>query len=92
MRDWHSMSIDEVIRELNTNPYQGLSPEEAGRRLTKYGRNEVRTMKPKERNQIARKNVRGILVTTLYLALLVSLLIGFLFGGQALPVPLLTSL
>jgi magnesium-transporting ATPase (P-type) len=36
------MEVDQVLRELNTNPYQGLSDEEVRNRLKKYGYNELK--------------------------------------------------
>ncbi len=41
MSNWHSMEVDQVLKELNTDPHQGLSVEEAQRRLKKYGYNEL---------------------------------------------------
>ena len=37
MSNWHSMEVDQVLKELNTNPYQGLGGEEVRSRLEKYG-------------------------------------------------------
>jgi len=42
MSNWHSMEVDQVLRELNTDPYQGLSDEEVRNRLEKYGYNELK--------------------------------------------------
>ena len=42
MSNWHSKELDEVLKELNTNPHQGLSVEEARSRLEKYGYNELK--------------------------------------------------
>jgi magnesium-transporting ATPase (P-type) len=42
MSNWHSMEIDEVIKELGADPNKGLSSEEASRRAARYGRNELR--------------------------------------------------
>ena len=38
---WYSKSIDTVVKELNVNPSQGLSDEEAQSRLVKYGANKL---------------------------------------------------
>ncbi|HDN17508.1 MAG TPA: hypothetical protein ENF41_00435, partial [Candidatus Bathyarchaeota archaeon] len=37
---WHSLPIDEVLRRLESSP-EGLSEEEALKRLSKYGYNEI---------------------------------------------------
>jgi len=42
MSNWHSMEVDQVLKELNTDPHQGLSHEEARSRLEKYGYNELK--------------------------------------------------
>ena len=42
MPNWHSMVVDRVLRELNTDPHQGLIEEEVRSRLEKYGYNELK--------------------------------------------------
>jgi magnesium-transporting ATPase (P-type) len=42
MLNWHSMSIDEVVKELDTDPNKGLSVGEAQSRLEKCGYNELK--------------------------------------------------
>ncbi|EEP78988.1 Na/K ATPase alpha 1 isoform [Uncinocarpus reesii 1704] len=37
--DWHLISIDELVRRLSTSIVQGLSVEQAQRRISKYGKN-----------------------------------------------------
>jgi len=39
-RPAHALSADEVTVELGTNSIDGLSPDEAARRVTEHGRNE----------------------------------------------------
>jgi magnesium-transporting ATPase (P-type) len=39
MERWHNLSKEEVLKALESGPY-GLSKEQAGERLNKYGRNE----------------------------------------------------
>jgi len=38
---WHSLSPDEVVARLGTDPLGGLTPAEAQRRLVQHGRNEL---------------------------------------------------
>ena len=38
---WHALEADAVLRELQSDPRHGLSPEEAARRLATYGPNEL---------------------------------------------------
>jgi hypothetical protein len=79
--DWHSMSIDEVIRELNTDPYQGLTPAGAKRRLLKNGRNEIRTVKRQPQRRARRWGPKNIAIATVSAVLLLSILIVFVFQG-----------
>ncbi|HWP57708.1 MAG TPA: cation-translocating P-type ATPase [Candidatus Acidoferrales bacterium] len=39
---WHAIEIGALLKELDTDPRQGLSAEEAARRLEKYGYNELK--------------------------------------------------
>ncbi|MEW6263839.1 MAG: cation-transporting P-type ATPase, partial [Thermodesulfobacteriota bacterium] len=38
---WHALAVGEVLKELSVDPLTGLSLEEAGLRLEKYGANEL---------------------------------------------------
>ena len=40
-RPWHALDVDVALKELQVDPLRGLSPEEAGSRLGKYGPNEL---------------------------------------------------
>jgi len=40
--EWHSVTIEEVLAALETDPKRGLSEEEAARRLERYGPNTLR--------------------------------------------------
>ena len=40
--EWHSVTIEEVLAALETDPKRGLSEEEAARRLERYGPNALR--------------------------------------------------
>ncbi len=40
-KDYSKMSVEEVLRELNTNPERGLGESEAKSRIDKYGYNEI---------------------------------------------------
>jgi Ca2+-transporting ATPase len=76
MPNWHSMEIDQVIRELDTNPYQGLSDEEVRNRVEKYGYNEL---KREERQQASFWNLSNILIIILLLAAVFSVLVPIIF-------------
>jgi Ca2+-transporting ATPase len=38
---WHTFSVDQVVRELKTDPHHGLAPDEVVRRQAEYGPNEL---------------------------------------------------
>ncbi len=80
MAEWQSMSIDEVIKELHTNHYQGLSAQEAQHRLEEYGPNEVTVLKNKGENRVPGRNLKGAIAAILSFAVLISILVEILFG------------
>jgi len=41
MKNWFCIAQEEVLKDLETNPENGLNSEEAEERLEKYGRNEI---------------------------------------------------
>ncbi len=45
-RPAHSLTSDDVVRELQGDSVRGLWPEEATRRITEFGRNELTKQKP----------------------------------------------
>jgi Ca2+-transporting ATPase len=76
MSNWHSMEVDQVLRDLNTNPYQGLSDEEVRSRLEKYGYNEL---KREKRRQPPFWSLKNILTIILLNAAAISVLVALLF-------------
>jgi Ca2+-transporting ATPase len=69
------MEVDQVLRELNTNPYQGLSDEEVQSRLEKYGYNEL---KREERRQPPFWRIENILTLILLIAAVLSVLVSLM--------------
>ncbi|MCI8473733.1 MAG: cation-translocating P-type ATPase [Oscillospiraceae bacterium] len=47
MSAWHSKSLGEILRELGSDRIRGLTEEEAGGRLKKYGPNRLEGKKPR---------------------------------------------
>ncbi|KAJ4357538.1 uncharacterized protein N0V89_002114 [Didymosphaeria variabile] len=39
--EWHTLSIDELLRRLSVTLYQGLSPDQVTRRLNEHGKNKM---------------------------------------------------
>ena len=75
MPNWHSMEADQVLRELNADPHQGLSEEEVRIRLGKYGYNEL---KREEQRRPSFWSLKNILIITLLLAAVFSILVSLI--------------
>ena len=45
-QNWHTLEINEIIKNLNTTP-NGISDQEANSRLKKYGLNKLSTKRKK---------------------------------------------
>lgn len=92
MKSWHSLSIEEVIRILNTDSELGLTEKEAKRRLELYGPNEI----PEERRFVALNilldQVKSLLVWLLIFATVASIMIGELSDAIAITVILVLNI
>ena len=76
MSNWHSMEVDQVLKELDTNPHQGLNNEEVRNRLNQYGYN---ILKKEEKRQPPFWNLKNILTIILLNAAALSLLLALIF-------------
>lgn len=76
MSNWHSTEVDQVLKELNTDPYKGLSDEEVQSRLQRYGYNEL---KREEQRQPPCWSLSNILIVLLLIAALFSVLVPLIF-------------
>jgi len=75
-RPWYEQSVEEVSRNLSTDPEKGLSPDEARARLEKYGPNELEQKKSTTVFQMFLSQLKDYMVIILIAASLVSLLVG----------------
>jgi len=75
MPNWHLIEVDQVLRELNTDPHQGLSEEEVRIRLGKYGYNEL---KREEERRPPFWSLKNILIITLLLAAVFSIIVSLI--------------
>ena len=73
---WHSVATDHVLRELETDPHQGLSAEEAGRRLERYGPNELRKEERAAPWRLFLNQFKNALIVILLVAIALSALVG----------------
>jgi len=72
---WHSKKPEEVLSELRADP-NGLSREEAERRLKEFGYNELKEKKKVTPLQIFLRQFKDIFVIMLLIATAISFLIG----------------
>ena len=76
MSNWHSMEVDQVLKELNTDPHQGLSDEEVRSRLEKYGYNELKKEEQVSPFTLFFNQFKNILILILLVAIGLSALVG----------------
>lgn len=89
---WHSMSQDEVQEKLGTQYQQGLSSEEAARRLERYGRNELREKPRPTFLQLVIDQLNNFVVILLIVASVISALLGdYIEAGAILLIVILNS-
>lgn len=71
--EWHSSSVDNVLKELKTRK-EGLTKEEAAFRLSKYGLNEIKEKDGVSKLKIFISQFRSPLVWILLAALIISII------------------
>ena len=76
MSEWYQFETSEVIENLQTDPRDGLSDEEARLRLEKYGPNELIEKGSKSPWLIIWDQMKELMVVVLLVAAIVSLLLG----------------
>ena len=74
-KSWHSLEIDETLRDLNSKE-TGLSQEEAQKRLQQYGPNELQKEKGTSRIKMFFEQFTDILIVILLIATALSIAIG----------------
>ncbi len=90
---WHSLNQDEVLQNLNTTLQEGLSSEEAARRLEKYGPNQL-TEKPRPTFlQLVIGQLNNFIVILLIVAAVVSAIMGeWVESGAILAIVVLNAI
>ncbi len=74
--NWYQLSVAEVIKQLNTEPTQGLTSAEAQRRMEQYGPNELVERGGRTKWQILAEQFTNVLTVILIVAALVSIFLG----------------
>lgn len=73
---WHSLSAEEVVKRLETDPESGLTWEEAGKRLEVYGPNAFEETKPPSAFKIFLDQFKSVLIIILLAATAISAALG----------------
>lgn len=73
--NWHLKAVEEVAQELNTSS-EGLSSEEAKRRLEKFGPNELKAKKKRTPLMMVLDQFKDFLIITLFFAAIVAGIVG----------------
>ena len=79
MSAWHAKRTEEVLKELGTGRRSGLSEAEAGKRLGRYGRNELEHQEPDGMLRRFLAQMRDPMILVLLAAAILSLLAS---GGE----------
>ena len=75
-QNWHAVEASVAVQELKTDPRAGLSLEEAGRRLTEYGPNELTHEEKASPWMLFFNQFKNILVVILIVATVLSAFVG----------------
>ena len=71
---WHSLEPDQVLKELESDPRQGLTEEEAKNRLETYGTNELKKEEKTSPLTLFFNQFKNILILILLVAVVLSAL------------------
>ena len=74
--DWYKLSATRVLEQLGSDPSRGLPGDEARRRLAQYGSNQLVEKAGRNRAEIIREQLSGVLTILLLIAVLISAALG----------------
>jgi Ca2+-transporting ATPase len=78
---WHATQVDSILGQLGTNPQQGLTPDEAQRRLQTYGYNELKKETKASPFLLFINQFKNTLIAILAIATILSAIIGDLLDA-----------
>ena len=81
---WHAMSRDAVLKQLETDPLNGLTPDEAIRRREHFGSNELKHEAAVSPITIFVHQFKNILIVILIVAVVLSALVGELVDAAVI--------
>lgn len=73
---WHSLEVGQVLKELESDPRQGLTEEESKNRLETYGTNELKKEEKTSPFTLFFNQFKNILILILLVAVVLSALVG----------------
>ncbi len=73
---WHSIGVDAVLRELDTDPHRGLTEEAVRNRLEQYGYNELKKEEKASPLTLFCNQFKNLLIVILLIATVLSALVG----------------
>lgn len=73
---WHEMETSQVLKELQADPYKGLTSEELKSRIEKHGYNELKKEERASTLTIFMNQFKNILIIILLIAIILSIIIG----------------
>lgn len=76
MTQWHTLNIEELSKQLGTDPTHGLTEAEASQRRLKYGPNELQTAHPVSPWAILFEQFKNVLILILLGASVLSVFLG----------------
>ena len=82
-RPWHALSVEQTYEALHTSE-DGLSDEEAAKRLSEYGRNDLRQKQQKSVWRMIWEQLTDVMVIILIIAAVFSLVMSFFEDGEGL--------
>ncbi len=81
MSNWHSMEAAQVLKELNTDPHQGLTEDDVKKRIEKYGYNELKKEEGVSPFTLFVNQFKNILIIILLIATALSAVVGETFDA-----------
>jgi Ca2+-transporting ATPase len=79
--NWHSLDASQVVKELGTDPHQGLPEEEVKKRLEEYGYNELKKEERVSPFILLINQFKNVLIIILLIATVLSALVGEIFDA-----------
>lgn len=73
---WHTLSVEDTLRRLETHPADGLTDEQAAARLQQYGHNELKEKPRPTFLQLVIAQLNNFIIILLLVAVIVSALLG----------------